>query len=86
MDDPRIELEFQPADIPGYAAVLVLCGAHDMATADQIGAALAAVDGNVLIDLSECEFIDSSVIGVLHTRGQRQTRRLPARTGRPSEQ
>jgi anti-anti-sigma factor len=39
-----------------------------MATADQIGETLAGVDGNVLVDLSDCEFIDSSVISVLLER------------------
>jgi anti-anti-sigma factor len=68
LEECRIELEVRPAETPGYAAVLVLGGAHDMATADQIGDTLAAVDGNVLVDFSDCEFIDSSVINVLLER------------------
>ena len=56
------------ADSPvdhGYAATLELCGEHDLASADKIRGALALIDGSVLVDLSECQFIDSTVIGVL---------------------
>jgi anti-anti-sigma regulatory factor len=38
---------------------------HDLATAPEVSDAIRAVDGNVLIDLSDCSFLDSTVIGVL---------------------
>jgi anti-anti-sigma factor len=60
---------------PGYAATLEVCGEHDLASADTIRGALALIDGSVLVDLSECAFIDSTVIGVLlEDRRQRTAR------------
>jgi anti-anti-sigma factor len=51
---------------PG-AAIITLCGEHDLATRAEINATLARVgDGvDLLVDLSDCSFIDSSVIGAL---------------------
>jgi hypothetical protein len=48
----------------------VLCGEHDAATSEEIEAAVAAVDGNLLIDLTQCEFIDSTVIGVVMAKSK----------------
>jgi anti-anti-sigma factor len=62
--DP-IRVEFQPAHADGYEAVVSLCGEHDLGTSGAIRAALAPIAGDVLVDLSECEFIDSSVISEL---------------------
>ena len=60
-----IGVELRPAHAAGYAALVTLSGEHDLATSDELGATLAPIDGNLLVDLSPCEFIDSSVIGVL---------------------
>ena len=51
---------------PG-AAIVTLRGEHDLSTRAEISDALARVgnEAHVLVDLSECSFIDSSVIGVL---------------------
>jgi anti-anti-sigma factor len=49
----------------GYMAILEVCGEHDMATAQDIVLALRGLHGNVLVDLSECTFIDSTVIRAL---------------------
>jgi anti-anti-sigma factor len=51
---------------PGVA-VVTLRGEHDLATRAEISATLARVgdEADVLVDLSECSFIDSSVIGAL---------------------
>jgi anti-anti-sigma factor len=62
-------------------AIVTLRGEHDLSTRAEISAALARVDGgaNVLVDLAECSFIDSSVIGALVAAFQRfaeQGRRL----------
>jgi anti-anti-sigma factor len=61
-DAPPVEV-LPPA--PPYAAVVVLRGEHDLATRDAIAAALDPLEGDVLVDLGECTFIDSSVIGML---------------------
>src|SRR3954453_21902111 len=46
-------------------AIVTLRGEHDLATRAEINAALARAGGeaDVLVDLSDCSFIDSSVIG-----------------------
>ena len=51
---------------PGVA-IVTLRGEHDLASRAEINAILARVGGevDVLVDLSECSFIDSSVIGAL---------------------
>ncbi len=51
---------------PGVA-IVTLRGEHDLSTRAEINATLARVGGeaDVLVDLSECSFIDSSVIGAL---------------------
>jgi anti-anti-sigma factor len=65
-----VEVDLRAASAPGYAAVVSLVGEHDAATSDEIGEALAAFDGDVLVDLSDCTFIDSTVIRVLLTRSE----------------
>ena len=60
-----IDVELRPAHAPGYAALVTLSGEHDLASSDELRATLAPIDGDVVIDLTPCEFIDSSVIGVL---------------------
>lgn len=62
---PPIELRVDSPETHGYAAVLRLCGEHDLATAGEIQEALDSIWGNLLVDLSECAFIDSTVISVL---------------------
>ena len=48
-------------------AIVTLRGEHDLSTRAEIHATLARVgeEAHVLVDLSECSFIDSSVIGAL---------------------
>jgi anti-sigma B factor antagonist len=67
-DPPAVEI-LPPA--PPYVAVVLLRGEHDLATRDAIGAALEPLEGDVLVDLTECTFIDSSVIGALLACAQR---------------
>jgi anti-anti-sigma factor len=55
----------QPVDRGFFGAVVVLHGEHDLATVSAIADALARVDGNVLVDLSPCTFLDSSAIGAI---------------------
>jgi anti-anti-sigma factor len=60
----EIEVEVHPTRAPGFTVVR-LSGEHDLATSLAIRAALSSIDGNVLLDLSDCEFVDSSVLRVL---------------------
>ena len=52
----------------GGDGVVILRGEHDLATTSDLGGALGRVRvqaKRIVIDLSECEFLDSSVLGVL---------------------
>jgi anti-anti-sigma factor len=69
-----IEVDFAPAGVSPYAAVVKLWGEHDLATRDELHAALAPLYGDVLLDLSECEFVDSTVIGLMLRKSQELTR------------
>jgi anti-anti-sigma factor len=51
-----------PAIAPGYAAIVKVGGEHDIATIPRIRETLGLIHGNVLVDLSDCTFLDSSVI------------------------
>jgi anti-anti-sigma factor len=59
------DVELAPESTPGYAATVLLRNEHDLATLEGIESVLAPILGNVLVDLSECEFMDSTVISVL---------------------
>jgi anti-anti-sigma factor len=50
-------------------AVVVMRGEHDLSTAPELGEALtqARLHSNVVVDLSDCALIDSTVIGLLIT-------------------
>jgi anti-anti-sigma factor len=62
---PSIEVQLDRAATSGYTAIVRLCGEHDLATAVDVQDKLDSIWGNVLVDLSECDFIDSTVISVL---------------------
>ena len=53
-------------DVPGLA-IVTLEGEHDLSTRELLAGALqrAAAHSNVLVDLSPCTFMDSTVINVL---------------------
>ena len=59
------DVEVAPEFDPGYAATVLLRNEHDLASSEGIASVLAPILGNVLVDLSECEFMDSTVISVL---------------------
>jgi anti-sigma B factor antagonist len=61
--EPAIVVETPGPD--GYAASVALVGEHDLATAPELAEALRETAGPVLVDLSQCTFIDSTVIGAL---------------------
>jgi anti-anti-sigma factor len=52
-------------DTGGYAAVVALRGEHDVATSEAVRVALRPLHGVVLVDLGDCEFIDSTIIETL---------------------
>lgn len=60
-----IEIRFNPAYPVGFEAVVELCGEHDLASAVEVQDALEMIHGNVLVDLTRCSFVDSTIIGVL---------------------
>jgi anti-anti-sigma factor len=61
----EIEVEVRPERAPQYAALVSLHGEHDLATSGALAEALRPLLGDVLVDLSDCSFIDSTVIGSL---------------------
>jgi anti-anti-sigma factor len=62
---PSIELCAGEQSTPGFAAVVRLSGEHDMVMSRELEEALGQITGNALIDLSECSFMDSSIMTVL---------------------
>jgi anti-anti-sigma factor len=71
-DRPRIET--RPSRIDRFAAVVELHGEHDLATREAVRVALASRGGNLLVDLSECSFIGSAVIGTIVEAARRLAR------------
>jgi anti-anti-sigma factor len=71
---PTIRVDSYPAIAPDYGAVIRMCGEHDVASADDLERALAPFFCDVLVDLSDCAFIDSTTIGVL-VRGAKSLER-----------
>jgi anti-anti-sigma factor len=69
-----VNLELRPHSAPDFAAIVRLIGEHDLATSASSRETLERIDGSVLVDLSECTFIDSSVIGVLFGDYRSRTR------------
>jgi anti-anti-sigma factor len=67
-DEQEPSVEIERIESPGatFDAVVRLHGGHDVATSRYLRDALKEVDGNVLLDLSSCQFIDSSVIFVIY--------------------
>jgi anti-anti-sigma factor len=56
-----------------YAATVHVRGGHDIATSRQLRDALAPLQGDVLLDLTDCAFLDSSVIFVIFADSNRRT-------------
>jgi anti-anti-sigma factor len=55
----------EPALGEAFASIVALIGEHDLATRDAVAETLEPIFGNVLVDLVECSFIDSTIISVL---------------------
>lgn len=60
-----VDVEHEPTDEPRFAAIVYLRGEHDMVTTPQVSDAISKTSGSVLVDLSDCDFIDSTVIDAL---------------------
>lgn len=69
-----VEVVPRPATAPGYAAIVKVGGEHDIATIPLIRETLELIHGSVLVDLSDCTFLDSSVIHVLVAGAHERTR------------
>jgi anti-anti-sigma factor len=67
---PEVRVEVGPTVRGPYVALIDLCGEHDLATAEAVRVSLAPHRGNVLVNLSQCDFIDSTVIGVVICKAQ----------------
>ena len=51
------------------ASIVALCGEHDVSTAPAVQSeldAILATDANVVVDLTEATFIDSSIVRVIY--------------------
>jgi anti-anti-sigma factor len=59
------EVDLAPGEGSPYAAVVTLRGSHDLTTSGELKQVLAPLGGDVLLNLSKCEFIDSTVIGLV---------------------
>jgi anti-anti-sigma factor len=74
-----VDVEFSPNEAPGFAAIVRLHGEHDLATSAELRATLEPIAGDLLVDLSDCAFLDSTIIGVLLAKlrdSEREGRRL----------
>jgi anti-anti-sigma factor len=60
-----VEIVPSPPTAPGYAAIVRVGGEHGIASIPQIRETLGSIHGNVLVDLSDCTSLDSSVIRAL---------------------
>ena len=58
-------IETRPSRVDRFVAVVELHGEHDLATREAVRVALGSVRGDVLVDLSECTFVGSTVIGTI---------------------
>jgi anti-anti-sigma factor len=59
---------------PSYAAIVSLRGEHDLESSLALRQTLDSIEGDVLVDLSRCGFMDSSVIGTLLRTSQERAR------------
>jgi anti-anti-sigma factor len=82
--DSAIEVELRPPHAPEFVAIVALRGEHDIATAPDVQVVLTPLKGDLLIDLTSCDFVDSSLISVLvgtHLNLQRDGHRLELLVG-----
>jgi anti-anti-sigma factor len=85
---PSIQVRMASPDRPGRRSLVRLRGEHDLASSSQLETTLGSLDGSVVVDLGECAFVDSSILGILirdsarrDGEGHRLTVVAPARNG-----
>ena len=71
---PGVEVRYASPRSSAFAAIVSLYGEHDLDSHETIAQALEPIDGDVLVDLSDCRFIDSSTINALIAKSQRLRR------------
>ncbi len=59
------EFDVRSERLPGGVDVIHVTGELDLATAPRVEEALAALDGEVVVDLAQCTFLDSAGIRTL---------------------
>ncbi|PRY39579.1 STAS domain-containing protein [Umezawaea tangerina] len=64
-------LTLTPGRAPDGAAVLKVVGEIDMSNTDAFDAALDGIEGRLVVDLSECEYLDSAGLSVLFAHASR---------------
>ena len=66
-DEDRVKVGQITMDRDKDVAVVALAGEHDLSTAPELRSQLhaALAEGGLVIDLSACTFLDSSILGVL---------------------
>jgi anti-anti-sigma factor len=67
---PHILVRVDPVSTGGYAAIVELHGEHDLGTAEAVRVALAPLFGGLLVDLTNCTFIDSTIVTILVRKAQ----------------
>ena len=78
LDGTKARIEIR--EFPG-GAVIALRGDHDLSTRPQLLEAVRSLPRNpwsvVVIDLRQCTFLDSTIIGAILTAGRGDSRRVP---------
>ncbi|WNV86192.1 STAS domain-containing protein [Umezawaea sp. Da 62-37] len=64
-------LTLTPGRGPDGAAVLKVVGEIDMSNTEALGAALDGIRGRLVVDLTECEYLDSAGLTVLFAHASR---------------
>ena len=72
---PGVEVRYASPRSADFAAIVSLYGEHDLDSHDTIAQALEPIDGDVLVDLTGCRFIDSSAVNAILAKSQQLQRR-----------
>lgn len=60
-----VEIDFWPARLPAYSAIVSLRGAHDARSLEAVASLLERLHGDIVVDLSDCHLLDATVMRVL---------------------
>jgi len=67
---PGVEVRYASPRSAAFAAVVSLYGEHDLDSLETLMHALEPIVGDVLVDLTDCRYIDSTVVGVIITKSR----------------